>query len=386
MKRRDLLVAGTALASAAFAGAALLPRMAFAEANRIDVYIDGDANISDFWSNVVAPAFQAANPGTTINVVIARGDAGIGPIADRAMAALATKSDPLVDFFEEKDPHLPAGAIQAGLWVDFSKAGLANYSKVNPLGIETPFALPYRGSQVLLAYDTTKLPKEQAPKTFADLVAWIKANPGQFIYNRPDKGGSGANFVHRAIHEANGRDPKLFTVDNYSKETGDPMLAKGFAILNDLTASLYEQGAYTSGNTQSLQLLAQGVVTMVPAWSDQALQAISQGVLPPTTGLVQLTDLALGGGFSASSIPVDAGNYALALKLADFILTSDIQTKIVTDLGGFPGVTWDNLPKDLEAKYADVVPTSIPTFPGGAWDAAVSDGWYRTVAPNLARG
>jgi putative spermidine/putrescine transport system substrate-binding protein len=381
MKRRDLLVAGTALA-----GATLLPRMAFADANRIDLYIDGDANISDFWANVIKPAFEAANPGATVNIVISRGTNGIGPIADRALAALKTKADPLVDYFEQKDPKLPAGAIEVGLWADFSKAGLANYSKLNPLGIETPFGLPYRGSQVLLAYDATKLPKDKVPKTWPDLAAWIKANPGQFIYNRPDKGGSGGNFVKRAIHEANGRDPKLFKVDNYKKETGDAMLAKGFVILNDLTPSLYQQGAYTSGNTQSLQLLAQGAVTMVPAWSDQALQGISQGVLPPTTGLVQLTDLALAGGFSTSCVPVDGADYKLALKLADFILNTDIQTKIVTDLGGFPGIAWENLPKELATKYADVVPSSIPTFPGGDWGSAVSDGWYRTVAPNIARG
>ena len=43
---------------------------------------------------------------------------------------------------------------------------------------------------------------------------------------------------------------------------------------------------------------AQNAVTMIPAWSDQALQAITTGVLPATTGLVQLTDLALPGGFS----------------------------------------------------------------------------------------
>ena len=27
---------------------------------------------------------------------------------------------------------------------------------------------------------------------------------------------------------------------------------------------------------------------MIPAWSDQTLQALNQGVLPPTTGIVQL--------------------------------------------------------------------------------------------------
>jgi putative spermidine/putrescine transport system substrate-binding protein len=380
MNRRELLVAGTALA-----GVTLMPRLAFAEANRIDVYINGDANISDFWSNVVKPAFEKANAGVTVNVVIARGDNGTTPIVARAMAALGTKQDPLVDMFEENDPHLPKGGIEAGLWTDFSKAGLANYALLNPLGIETPFGLPYRGSQVLLAYDTTKLPKDKVPKTWPDLVAWIKANPGQFIYNRPDKGGSGGNFVRRAIHEANGRDPKVFKIDNFVKGQSEALLAKGFDILNDLAPSLYEKGAYTSGNTQSIQLLSQGAVTMVPAWSDQALQGINQGVLPATTGLVQLTDLALAGGFATSTVPTDAANLKLALKLCDFVLSPEIQTQIVSDIGGFPGISWEHLPADLKAKYADVVPTSIPTFPGGDWASAISDGWYRTVAPNLPR-
>ena len=73
--------------------------------------------------------------------------------------------------------------------MDSPAAGLSNYAKICPLAFDIPTSLPYRGSQVLLAYDTTKLDPANAPKTWPDLVAWIKANPGQFIYNRPDKGG-----------------------------------------------------------------------------------------------------------------------------------------------------------------------------------------------------
>src|SRR5882724_6356293 len=274
MNRRELLVAGTA-----FAGVSIMPQMVLAEANRLDVYINGDANISDFWSNVIKPAFEKANPGMTVNVVVARGDNGTTPIVARAEAALKTKQDPQVDMFEENDPALPKGGIEEGLWVDFSKAGLANYANLNPLLNQTPYGLPYRGSQVLLAYDTTKLPKEKAPKTWTDLVAWIKANPGQFIYNRPDKGGSGGNFVRRAIHEVNGRDPSKFTLANFSADYAKQALDPAWQLLADLGPSLYDQGAYTAGNTASLQLLSQGAVTMIPAWSDQSLQALNQGVL-----------------------------------------------------------------------------------------------------------
>jgi len=380
MKRRELLLAG-----AAAAGATLLPRVAFAEANRIDVYTSSDANITDFWANSIIPGFQSANPGLTVNWVDAGDGSGLLAIAERAMAAMQTNKDPQSDFYESFDAHLPVGGIEAGLWTDFTKANLSNYSKVNPLAIQTPFGLPYRGSQVLLAYDTTKLPVEDAPKTWDDLVAWIKANPGQFVYNRPDKGGSGGNFVRRAIHQVNGKDPSKFTTSNFTPEFGEQTLTPAWALLNELAPSLYEGGAYTSGNTQSIQLLSQSVVTMVPVWSDQILQAIDQGVLPDTTGLVQLTDLALCGDFSRATIPVNAANHEAALKLADYLLTEEVQSAILTELGGFPGVSWDYVSDELRKKFADIVPQSIPTFPGGDWEKAINDGWYRNVAPNIDR-
>ncbi len=380
MKRRSFLISASAAA-----GVAMLPRSAFAEANKIDWYTSSDQNIIDFWTNIVKPKFEAANPGVTINLVDGGDSAGLQAIEARAVAALATKADPQADFFEGSDARLPPGALDAGLYVDFSKENLSNYSKLNPLAADIPQNITYRGSQVLLAYDTTKLSADKAPKTFADLVAWIKANPGQFIYNRPDKGGSGGNFVVRAIWEANGRDPSMFKLDNYAAGTSDAMLQKGFDLLKDLAPSLMDQGAYTSGNTQSIQLLSQSAVTMIPAWSDQALSAIKTGVLPETTGLVQLSDLALAGGFTKNTVPVNGLNKAAALKLQDFILSEEIQSAVITELGGFPGVSWDYVSKELHDKYAAVIPNTIPTWPGGDWDKNMKDGWYRNVAPNVDR-
>ena len=380
MNRRELMLSASALAAAA----TLLPRNAFADPNRIDWYTDSDQNILDFWTNIVKPKFEAANPGITLNLVDAGDAAGAQVIAERALAAMQTNTDPRADYFETWDPRLPKGAIDKGLWVDMKTAGLSNYSKVNPLAFNSDFSLPYRGSQVLLAYDTTKLKPENVPKTWADLVAWIKANPGQFIYNRPDKGGAGGNFVRRAIWEVNGRDPKKFTIDNAGSFAATA-LPPAWDLLNELAPYMMDKGAYTSGNTQSIQLLSQSAVTMIPAWSDQSLQAISTGVLPETTGLVQLTDLALAGDFSRATVFANGVNKAAALKLADFVLSEEIQSAVITQLGGFPGVSWDYVSKELHDKYKDVIPASIPVFPGGDWEKAINDGWYRAVAPNIDR-
>ncbi|HVW92584.1 MAG TPA: extracellular solute-binding protein [Devosia sp.] len=380
MNRRELMLSASALAAAA----TLLPRNAFADPNRIDWYTDSDQNILDFWTNIVKPKFEAANPGITLNLVDAGDAAGAQAIAERALAAMQTNTDPRADYFETWDPRLPKGAIDKGLWVDMKTAGLSNYSKVNPLAFNSDFSLPYRGSQVLLAYDTAKLKPENVPKTWADLVAWIKANPGQFIYNRPDKGGAGGNFVRRAIWEVNGRDPKKFTIDNAGSFAATA-LPPAWDLLNELAPYMMDKGAYTSGNTQSIQLLSQSAVTMIPAWSDQSLQAISTGVLPETTGLVQLTDLALAGDFSRATVFANGVNKAAALKLADFVLSEEIQSAVITQLGGFPGVSWDYVSKELHDKYKDVIPASIPVFPGGDWEKAINDGWYRAVAPNIDR-
>jgi putative spermidine/putrescine transport system substrate-binding protein len=381
MKRRTFMIAaGSAV------GAAMLPRLAFGEEGRIDWYTSSDSNVSDFWANTVKPAFEAANPGVTINLVDAGDNAGVQAIASRALAAMQTNTDPQADYFESYDPRLPDGAIEAGLFVNMQEAGLSNYDKINPLAIDSEYSLPYRGSQVLLAYDSSKLKAEDAPKTWEELTAWIKANPGQFIYNRPDKGGSGGNFVRRAIHQVNGLDPSAFTVDNYTEERGKEALEPAWDLLADLAPHLYDGGAYTSGNTQSVQLLAQGVVTMVPVWSDQVLQAIDQGVLPEDTGLVQLQDLALAGGFTRSVVLTNGANREAAMKLADFVLSEEIQSAILTELGGFPGVSWEHVSPELRERFADIVPKTIPTFPAGAWEAAINDGWYRNVAPNVDRG
>lgn len=380
MKRRDLMKLGLAgLATPA------ISRIAHAQTARINMFTSSDANISDFWTNIIAPAFEAQNPGASINVVIAREGGGTNAIAERALAALRTGAGPQMDMIESHDPFIPAGGIDEGLWVNWQEAGLANYGRINPLAIQSPFGLPYRGSQVLLAYDADRLPAADAPRTWDELSTWIRENPGEFIYNRPDRGGSGGNFVRRAIHEANGRDPSVFTIDNFDPETSPAMLDAGFELLAQLAPYMFEGGAYTSGNANSIQLLAQGAVTMIPAWSDMVLQAINEGVLPENTGLIQLQDLALSGGFSQAVVPVNAENLETTIALADFLLTDEMQTAVITAIGGFPGVSWEVLPAELRERFADVVPTSIPTFPGGDWGAAISDGWYRTVAPNLPR-
>ncbi len=351
----------------------------------INIVSDGDTNVTDWWTNTLAPLFEKANPGVKLNVVITRANGGNDVVAQRIVAAFQTKTDPQVDYLEEFDPRRVPGADKSGAFETIDATRIPNLKLVSSVALETPLLVPYRASQVLLAYNSDTIAAADVPKTWADLVAWIKKNPGQFIYCRPDKGGSGGNFVVRAVHEANGRDPSLFTPTNFDADKAKKLFAPAWDILKDIGPSLYDNGAYPAGNNPVLQLFAQGTVSMISAWSDQSLQALSQGVLPPSTKLTQLQDLPFAGGFAFSSIPTQAAHKDIAFKLANFMLQPEIQAKMITDFGAFPGIAWSNLPADLAAKYASVASTKMPAFPEGQWSAALNDGWYTNVAPGVSR-
>jgi len=348
----------------------------------INFYSDSDTNITDWYQNVVGPAFEKANPQYKVNVVSLKGVAnGSKAIVDRAIAALQTNNDPQAEVLEY-DPTGDPDSVKAGLWAKLAEADVPNLKGVIAAAKKSDNETAYRGSQVLLAYDSTKVPDAEVPKTFADLITWIKAHPGQFTYCRPDKGGSGGNFVVRAIYEATGKDPSKFKPGEENAE----LIAefdKAWELLRSIHDSTYDKGAYPAGNNPTLQLLANGSVSMISAWSDQALQALAKGTLPETVKVAQFTDLPFPGGYSRLAIPKNAKNLKGAYAFVNFMLSTEMQESVVKVLGGFPAVSWDNLPKEMQQQFTSVITDKVPSWPGGKYDAARNKGWYEKVATNI---
>ncbi len=366
-------------------GAPATSQPASGEKTVINFVTDSDTNISDWIQNKVAPAFEAQYPQYDVQVTIVRGvGGGTGDVADRALAALQSNADPQVDVMEFDALSKPE-LIEAGLWQVLDASTVPNAANLLQ-GIQTSeFSIPYRGSQVLLAYDSTKISEDEVPTTFAELVDWAKANPGQFVYCRPDKGGSGGNFVTRAIYEVTGRDPSLF-----QKGTPDPDLVARYPaaweLLREIHPAVFDNGAYPAGNTAVLTLLANGSVSLATAWSDQALQGIANGSLPPSIKLAQLTDLPFPGGNAMLAIPKNSRNLQGALDFVNFMLSTDGQVSVIKDIGGFPAANWNTLPADLQQEYTSVIAETVPLWPGGEYDTLKVQGWYENVATNIPMG
>lgn len=352
----------------------------------LNVYTDGDANISDWWQKTIIPGFTKQFPQYSIILSNTRGAGGNKLIADRAMAAMQTGADPQVDYFEEFDTFSQPDMEKAGLFLEINEKNVPNFKNVIKAAQRSVYAMAYRGSQVLLAYNSDKVPEAEVPHTFADLVKWIKAHPGQFVYCRPDKGGSGGNFVVRAIYEVNGKDPSKFKADSFDAATVKEQYAKAWDLLREIHPFIYDNGSYPAGNTPVLKLLANESVSMISAWSDQAIQAINLGTLPATTKLVQFSDLPFPGGYAYSAIPKNSKHVDGALVLANYVLSQEIQTSVIKDIGGFPAVSWDTLPKELQTQFTSVITDTVPTWPGGKFGDALNDGWYTNVATNIKQG
>lgn len=372
------VLAPAALVALALGGAAALAQDQ--EPSVVYLYSSGDTNITDWLQNTIIPAFEAANPQYRVQFTNSRA-AGDGPFVERAIAAMATGDDPLVDVMD-LDPRDFTTAVDAGLWYMPSDDEVPNQANIIDAARTTDMALAYRGSQVLVAYNSDVVAAEDVPTTYPELVEWIKANPGQFVYCRPDRGGSGGAMVNRALLEVSGNDPALWQGD-FDQALVDQYYPAAYDLLREIHPFIYGEGSYPAGNNPVLELFADGEVSMITAWSDMAIQGINRGFLPESTRLIQFTDLPFPGGYTHLSVPKNAHNLEGALAFVNFMLSPEGQASVVTQIGGFPSVSWSLLPADVQEQFNSVITENVPVWPGGEYGQRLVEGWYEQVATNI---
>src|SRR5207302_1933671 len=183
-------------------------------------------------------------------------------------------------------------------------------------------AVPYRGSSVVLAYNSDKV--ANPPQTYDDLLTWIKANPDKFAYNEPSTGGSGDAFVISMIYK----------YSEYQKYVTQPFSASNekdwdaaFTALMDLAPSLYSKGVYPKGNAGTLDILNRGEIWMGTVWSDQSTQALSAGTLPKSVKITQINP-AFNGGTAYIGTTKNATHKQSAMKYLNFLLEPAQQSLI----------------------------------------------------------
>jgi len=325
----------------------------------IVVYASGDVNVQQLWQNNIIPHFEKANKGIYVKFIFSEHGTDDGTTLARIGAAVKGRHWPGIDLV---DGGLVTTMAAAGLDQPVSKATAPNLKKVNQ-DLLVPVkgdAIPYRGSSVVLAYNSDKV--KSPPKTLSALLDWIRANPGKFTYNSPNSGGSGYSFAETVVDSLltpailkqmdNGYDPSL-----------ESNWTPGFNLLHSLDKYMYGNGVYPNGNAAVLQLLAQGQIWVAPVWSDQALTALSTGQLGPNIKLTQISNPSFTGGAAYLAVPKTAKHKKVLYKFVNYILSPAAQQMIINVMSGFPAIDIKYMGDAVKQKFQDVSANTLrPTF------------------------
>ena len=380
MKIRLCAVFVTALVAvpAAFAGASSGAGSATANkaAGRttLVVYVSGDVNVKTLYTDKLIPGFEKANKAWHINLVFSEHGTTDTTTLARIGAAVKARHWPGIDLV---DAGLVTTLALDGLDTTVSSKQVPNLKHVNP-ALLTPVkgkATPYRGSSVVLAYDSSHV--SSPPKTLDALLAWIKSNPGKFTYNSPNTGGSGQSFVETVLDKY--MTPSVITqmVNDYVPDL-ETNWKQGFDVLKSLKSSIY-QGVYPNGNQAILDMLGKGQIWVAPVWSDQSISAKAQGLLGDNIKLTQISNPSFNGGAAYVGVPKTARHKVGVYKFINYMLQPNVQADIVNAMSGYPAIDIKLLNAAVKVKFADVQANTLRPSYSQKMSSDMKAQWQQSV-------
>jgi putative spermidine/putrescine transport system substrate-binding protein len=362
--------AGSGTGSSTQGAATNAPTAATAAPVEFNFYFSGSQNVKDLWDTLV-PMFEKSNSNVKVKEVYIPSGTGAQPTYDRILAAKqAGKGSGGIDLYEDGVNVVTQGG-KDDVWDTVSTSSIPNLANVDTTSMSSVsnLGIPYRSSAVLLAYNSKTV--TQPPKTLDELLAWIKANPGKFAYNDPSSGCAGSSFVTTVLY-------KDLPADAIN--SSDPAIEKqwDFSVLKDLNKYVYGNGIYPQKNQGTLDLLQNGEVDMITAWSDMVLQQQSQGLLDSSIKMQQITP-----GFNGGP------TYLMVNKLSDkkdavnqflnFVLSPEAQGVIMDKMNGFPGINLSAMPQATQDKFKGIA-EGFRTFNIGDLGTDINKQWQSEVA------
>lgn len=194
---------------------------------------------------------------------------------------------------------------------------------------------PWSSAQFHFVYDSARLDEADLPRSYADLAAWIEANPGQFTYVAPGPGAFiGTRFVKQLMFELSGDHAQW--VGPFNEELYNQWSVETWKELISWEENLWREGeTYPTSESDQDSLFANGEIEFAFTQSPSgAAPDIAAGVIPPTARAFSF-DAYMIGDFNYLAIPYNAPNKAAALVTANLVLRPDRQAAQVQPQNGF---------------------------------------------------
>lgn len=349
----------------------------------INFWTTGSQNVSDVFTEVIKAYNAKEDRACNVELQFVLSGSGDASLGSRYAAAYITGKDTSFDILAGNGSDFlgyanECGSEDAFIDLDFSK--MPNFSNVKmAASVFKDKLVPYRGTTVVFSYDSARLP--EPPKTWDELVSWIKANPGHFTYNDPSTGGAGQAFVYNAIYRLID-DPNAFSDAGNEKYT--QMYDAGFEWLADIHPYLYTTGGhiqYAVKNQGALDLLASGEVDMVPAWADGTLDGIEKGTLPDTVKMYQLSDLSLTGTDVDMAICATSQNVDACYDFMNYVVSTEAQQIFVEVMKAVPVIDAAQLEQTDAVKAVSALnPADFNILSLGSNGSVIKNRWTEDIA------
>ena len=360
------------------------PTVAEGELPTITLWSSGSQNVADTFNELITMynALPERKANVTLQFVLSgSGDTGM---STRYGAAWKAGKYDNFDMMADNGSSFPGIFNECGddlnAFLDIDHSKLPNWAnvKMSP-SVYKEKLVPYRGTTVVFAYDSAKLPNP--PQTWDELTEWIKANPGRFTYNDPDTGGAGGAFLTCSLYRLIG-DAEAFT--NPTDPKWIEKVDAGFEWLAEIHPYTYKSGGsivYPVKNQGSLDLLASGEVWLIPAWADNVLKGLSEKTLPDTVKMYQMTDLSLSGTDVDIAICANTPYADACYDFINFVISAEGQKKLVEFMKAVPVIdasTMEQTP-DVVA-VTELNPAAFNILSTGNNDKEYKTRWLNEIA------
>ena len=324
---------------------------------KVTLWATGSDNVRQIYESLIAD-FNSSHD-TQVELQYLMSGTGTQSLSDMLVAAAkAGQSNTDYDLVDFSGDDLSKIVSQLGTdyLTKLDKSKIPNASSVSAQSsTATEFVQPFRGTTVILAYNSETVPNP--PKTTEELVAWIKANPGRFAYNAPGTGGAGDSFARTSVYNFID-DPAAATSDDKKWED---QWDEGFNFLKDLHPYMYQSGGsvvYPNKNQGTLDLLNQGEIDMCPNWADMVLSQRAAGTVSDKIKITTITP-SFSGSLETLAIPTFGSHPEGAYEFIDYMLSDEAQQMMVKQMAAIPLVDTSRL--DLTG-YDDLKDLDVSNF------------------------
>lgn len=232
-------------------------------------------------------------------------------------------------------------------------------------GVETNASeMPWSGEQYVCAVNTARVAAADAPSTFAEMKAYLEANPGKFTYVKPPHY-IGNTFVQAAIYahnpDGNGAVPFQNSIDNLGAAELARLIAPGIEYLKSLESLLLGASGGNARYPEDIKALGGlflngeidfacrfGLYSVATGLRDGTFPERAEQFVFPEGNMIKNKNYLV--------IPGNAPNPAAAMVMANFMASVDAQASKLEIAGMPPGIDPWKLTEAEAAKLDEVSP------------------------------